>query len=80
MGGSFNEKVYIRYINKEEWVFSYFIGFSISKIYLIGYPSWGELLEELWNKTKNTNFFGHLNKVRDKFKKDGVIYEGKLDF
>lgn len=44
------------------------------------YPSWGELLEELWNKTKNTNFFGYLNKVRDKFKKDGVIYEGKLDF
>lgn len=57
-----------------------FIGSGISKRYLIGYPSWEELLEELWNKTKNTNFFGHLNKVRDKFKKDGIIDEGELDF
>lgn len=57
-----------------------FIGSGISKRYLIGYPSWEELLEDLWNKTKDTNFFGHLNKIRDKCKKDGFIDDGELDF
>jgi hypothetical protein len=57
-----------------------FIGSGISKRYLIGYPSWEELLEDLWNKTKDTNFFGHLNKIRDKYKQDGVIDDGELDF
>lgn len=57
-----------------------FIGSGISKRYLTGYPSWEELLEELWNKTKNKNFFGHLNKIRERFKQEGITDEGELDF
>ena len=57
-----------------------FSGSGISKRYLTGYPSWEELLEELWNKTKNKNFFGHLNKIRERFKQEGITDEGELDF
>lgn len=57
-----------------------FIGSGISKRYLIGYPSWEELLEELWNKTGKNNFFGRLSTMREKFKKDGIMEDSELDF
>ncbi|MGG5463305.1 SIR2 family protein [Clostridium sp. B9] len=57
-----------------------FIGSGISKRYLIGYPSWEELLEELWNKTGKNNFFGRLSTMREKLKKDGITEESELDF
>lgn len=57
-----------------------FIGSGISKRYLIGYPSWEELLEELWVKIENDDFYGYLNKIRNKYNKEGVVDDGELNF
>lgn len=57
-----------------------FVGSGITKRYLVGYPSWSDLLEELWQKCGNTNYFGYLGNMREHFKAEGVTYEGELDF
>lgn len=57
-----------------------FIGSGISKRYLLKYPSWEELLEELWEKTGNSNFFGHLSKTKDAIKRTGITDDSMLNF
>lgn len=42
-----------------------FVGSGISKRYLVEYPGWEELLEEFWKKTRNDNFFGYLNELKE---------------
>ncbi len=43
-----------------------FIGSGISKRYLEAYPSWKELLQELWKYSgREGNFFAYLNKTKN---------------
>lgn len=42
-----------------------FIGSGISKRYLENFPTWMELLNELWNISENENFYGKYNNIRD---------------
>lgn len=43
-----------------------FIGAGIPRRYLVKYPSWEELLEEMWKKTGRDNFYGYLSQKRQK--------------
>lgn len=52
-------------INRNEFPII-FIGSGIPRRYLVKYPSWEELLEEFWRKAEQENFYGFLNKERDK--------------
>lgn len=46
-----------------------FIGAGISKRYLNNYPSWNELLKELWEKVnREGDFYGYLIQVRERIK------------
>lgn len=57
-----------------------FIGSGMSKRYLKNYPSWDELLEELWKKIKTENFFAHLNKMKKDIKTKCTLDEVDIDF
>lgn len=57
-----------------------FIGSGISKRYLDKYPSWEELLEELWENVSDSNFFAHLNRIRKKIVQSEVKDESEIDF
>ena len=52
-------------INRNEFPII-FIGSGIPRRYLVKYPGWEELLEEFWRKAEQENFYGFLNKERDK--------------
>ena len=56
-----------------------FIGSGISKRYLLKYLSWEELLEELWEKTGNPNFYGHLSKMKEEVRRKGITEENMLN-
>lgn len=57
-----------------------FIGSGISKRYLDKYPSWEELLEELWKNINDSNFFAHLNRIRTETIQSGIKDESEIDF
>ncbi|OVE69069.1 hypothetical protein CCS79_09090 [Clostridium diolis] len=57
-----------------------FIGSGISKRYLDKYPSWEELLEELWKTISDSNFFAHLSRIRTEIIQSGVKDESETDF
>lgn len=57
-----------------------FIGSGISRRYLKEYPSWEQLLEELWKLTSDDNFFAHLNKVRKELKTSGITNDSEIEF
>lgn len=57
-----------------------FIGSGISKRYLKNYPSWEQLLEELWASTSKSNFFAHLSKVKESVRKKGILEESEVEF
>lgn len=57
-----------------------FIGSGISKRYLDKYPSWEELLEELWKAISDGNFFAHLSRIRTEIIQSGVTDESETDF
>jgi len=57
-----------------------FIGSGISKRYLDKYPSWEELLEELWQKISDDNFFAHLSRIRREIIQSGVKEESEIEF
>lgn len=55
-----------------------FIGAGIPRRYLVRYPSWEELLEEMWKKTGRDNFYGYLSQKRAEIGQD---YRGNdIDF
>lgn len=49
-----------------------FVGSGIPRRYLVKYPCWEELLEELWSKTGNSNFYGYLSQKKDETLEKGV--------
>lgn len=57
-----------------------FIGSGISKRYLNKYPSWEELLEELWKNINDSNFFAHLNRIRNEVMQKGITDDSEIDF
>ncbi len=59
-----------------------FIGAGIPKRYLENYPSWHELLEMLWGKIEERNFYSYLNELRNEIKEkhEEQIEEDELDF
>lgn len=57
-----------------------FIGAGISKRYLENYPSWEQLLENLWKIANDTNIYSYLNKVNESLKTQGIDNEFKRKF
>lgn len=57
-----------------------FIGAGISKRYLKNYPSWEQLLEELWSEVNDTNIYSYLNKINENLKTEGIDNEFKRKF
>lgn len=57
-----------------------FLGSGISKRYLEHYPKWIELLQDLWEKYNNKNFFGYLNIQKQDITKNGDINDSLLNF
>lgn len=54
-----------------------FIGAGISKRYLKNYPSWLELLEGIWKKVEEKDFYSELNIISEKVE---VVNEKEKDF
>ncbi len=58
-----------------------FIGAGMPKRYLKSYPNWEELLESLWNEVDNSDFYSHLNILKnDIIEKNPQMDTGEIDF
>jgi hypothetical protein len=57
-----------------------FIGSGMSRRYLLGFPSWTDLLKEFWDKLNTgKNFYGFLNALKRGLQDQGVT-EDNLDY
>ncbi|QJC53547.1 hypothetical protein HGI30_19745 [Paenibacillus albicereus] len=54
-----------------------FIGSGIPKRFLINFPNWPQLLEELWLESGLTNFYGELNNLHTEIKREFPDYNDR---
>ncbi|MEW9989370.1 SIR2 family protein [Clostridium butyricum] len=75
----------LKYLQEKNEFPIIFIGAGISKRYLKNYPSWNELLKELWEKVNvEGDFYGYLLQIRDRIvdeykEKNLIIDEDTLE-